>query len=286
MLVKRAMDYIRTAAGSEASDQSFRQVAAPNAFQEQELIGRAVSSKPNWLLKPLPFSQLRPDYEPQQTSDVKSLASCALTAISLNFDQFSLDSFGALSPHLIRRIISRVRADRNYDEDMYGEINTHPDETTIWAIQALYLPQEADDHTLGLPSAHLLQHMQGHPITLLPTLELQRDLGGLSAPSNFQFLTTISLNVSDGPIDDQNIQGLRWCTHLTGLWMHGCGVSDYGITLLASALELPGMKGLCRLRAWSLVRCKGITDKSMKAFAKFPGLVMLGTFTCDPCHSL
>jgi hypothetical protein len=159
---------------------------------------------------------------------------------------------------------------------MYGRVNTHPDETTIWAIQALYLPDEADDHILGLPCVHLLQRLQGHPITLLPTLNT-RDPTGLVAPSKFSFLTTISLNVSDGPIDDQNIQGLRWCTHLTALWMQGCGVSDYGITLLASALELPGSKGMCRLRAWSLLRCKGITDKSMKAFAKFPGLIMLGT---------
>jgi hypothetical protein len=238
---------------------------------------RATSSKPNWLLTPLPFSQLRPDYEPQSTSAVKTLSSCTLTAISLKFDQFSLESFASLPPHLIRRIIARVRADRNYDEDMYGRINIHPDETTIWATQALYLPQEADDHVLGLPCVHLLQRMQGHPITLLPTLDI-RDPAGLAAPSTFRFLTTISLNNSNGPIDDQNVQGLRWCTHLTALWMQGCSVSDYGITLLASALELPGLKGMCRLRAWSLIGCKGVTDKSIKTFAKFPGLVMLGTF--------
>jgi hypothetical protein len=58
--------------------------------------------------------------------------------------------------------------------------------------------------------------------------------------------------------------------------MRGLAITDYGITLLASALELPGLKGMCRLRAWSLLRCKGITDKSMKIFAKFPGLIMLG----------
>jgi hypothetical protein len=216
---------------------------------------RATSSKPNWLLTPLPLSQLRPDYEPQSTSAVKTLSSCTLTAISLKFDQFSLESFASLPSHLIRRIIARVRADRNYDEDMYGRINIHPDETTIWAIQALYLPQEADDHILGLPCVHLLQRMQAHPITLLPTLDI-RDPTGLASPSIFRFLTTISLNNSNGPIDDQNIQGLRWCTHLTALWM----------------------QGMCRLRAWSLIGCKGVTDKSMKTFAKFPGLVMLGTF--------
>jgi len=237
---------------------------------------RARSSKPNWLLTPLPLSQLRPDYEAQLTSNVMTLSSCTLTAISLKFDQFSLESFASLPPHLIRRIIARVRADRNYDEDTYGRINTHPDETTIWAIQALYLPHEADDHVLGLPCVHLLQRMQEHPITLLPTLNI-RDPTGLATPSRSRFLTTISINNSDGPIDDQTIQGLRWCAHLTALWMRGCSVSDYGITLLASALELPGLKGMCRLRAWSLVGCRGITDKSMKTFAKFPGLVMLGT---------
>jgi hypothetical protein len=128
-----------------------------------------------------------------------------------------------------------------------------------------------------------LHHMPGHPVTLLPTiaLDIGKDLGGLSGITTFRFLTTISLDVSDGQIDDRSIQSLRWCTHLTGLWMQGCSVSDYGITLLASALELPGLKGMCRLRAWSLIRCKGITDKSMKAFAKFPGLIMLGMYPPD-----
>ena len=241
------------------------------------MTSRATSSKPNWLLTPLPFSQLRPDYQSQSTSTVKTLSSSALSSISLGFDQYSIESFASLPAHLIRRIIARVQADRNYDEDTYGRVNTHPDQTTIWAIQALYLPSEADDHVLGLPCVHLLQQMQGHPITLLPTLNI-RDPTGLAAPSIFRFLTTISLNGSDGAIDDQNIQGLRWCTHLTGLWMQGCNVSDYGMTLLASALELPGLKGMCKLRAWSLLGCKGITDKSMKALAKFPGLIMLGTY--------
>jgi hypothetical protein len=203
------------------------------------------------------------------------LASCALTSISLNFDQFSLSSFSDLPPHLIRRIIARVRADRNYDTQS-DRINTHPDETTIWAVQALYLPSEAEDHTLGLPSVHLLSHMQGHPMTLLPVQDISDDFRTLSMPTNFRFLTTLTLDVSDGQIDDRSVQSLRWCTHLTVLWMRGLAITDYGITLLASALELPGLKGMCRLRAWSLLRCKGITDKSMKTFAKFPGLIMLG----------
>jgi hypothetical protein len=168
-----------------------------------------------------------------------------------------------------------VRADRNYAEE-HDKVNTHPDEATVWAIQALHLPSETPDRTLGLPSTHLLSHMQGHPITTLPVYEIEPDLLSLSAPTDFRFLTTLTLDVSDGQIDDRMAQSLRWCTHLTALWMRGLSITDYGITLLASALELPGHKGLCRLRAWSLLRCKGITDKSLKTFAKFPGLIMLG----------
>ena len=91
------------------------------------------------------------------------------------------------------------------------------------------------------------------------------------------------MDASEGVINDRNIQSLKWCTHLTALWMLGTSVTDYGITLLASALELPGGKGMCRLRAWSVARSKGVTDKSMKAFAKFPGLVMLGNFPHSVC---
>jgi hypothetical protein len=101
---------------------------------------------------------------------------------------------------------------------MYGRVNTHPDETTIWAIQALYLPDEADDHILGLPCVHLLQRLQGHPITLLPTLNT-RDPTGLVAPSKFSFLTTISLNVSDGPIAE--VVHSSYCFMDAGVWCIG-----------------------------------------------------------------
>lgn len=160
---------------------------------------------------------------------------------------------------------------------MSDRVNTHPDEATLWAIQALYLPNETNDHTLGLPSNHLLQHMYQHPLATLPTLQpsLNLDSATLDNP-NFSFLTTLRLDTLDGPIDDRNIQSLKWCTHLTALWMNGTSVTDYGITLLASALELPAEKGMRRLRAWSVARCKGISDRSMKSFAKYPGLVMLG----------
>jgi hypothetical protein len=119
--------------------------------------------------------------------------------------------------------------------------------------------------------------MYQHPLTLLPTYDIAPDPLSLALePAKFRFLTTLKLDPSEGVIDDRNIQSLKWCSHLTALWMLSTSVTDYGITLLASALELPGDKGMCRLRAWSVARSKGITDKSMKAFAKFPGLVMLG----------
>lgn len=168
--------------------------------------------------------------------------------------------------------MQRARADRNYDDDTSEQINTHPDETTIWAIQALYQPNEANDHVLGLPSAHLLQHMYDHPLTVLPTVP--------TPSSAYRFLTTLKLGASDGEINDQNVVNLKWCTHLTALWTTNCSISDYGIALLASALELPGKKGMYKLRAWSVARCKAITDKSMRSFARFPGLVMLGMSAC------
>lgn len=229
---------------------------------------RATTSKINWALSPLPLRQVRPDYTSPASSGVRTLASCCLSAISEQFDQFPLSSFSTLPPHLIRRILQRARADRNYDDDTSEQINTHPDETTIWAIQAMYLPAQTNDHTLGLPSAHLLRHMYEHPLTVLPTLP--------GHSSQYRFLTTLRLDVSDGMIDDSNIVNLKWCTHLTALWTTSCSITDYGIALLASALELPGRKGMCRLRAWSLARCRGITDKSMRSLARFPGLVMLG----------
>lgn len=96
-------------------------------------------------------------------------------------------------------------------------------------------------------------------------------------------LTTLTLDGIDGAVSDLTVTALKWCTHLTALWMKGCQVTDAGIRLLASALELPGEgtwehegRGMWRLRAWFLKGCTGISDRSMQAFARWPALVVLG----------
>ncbi|RXK37455.1 hypothetical protein M231_05278 [Tremella mesenterica] len=132
---------------------------------------------------------------------------------------------------------------------------------------------------------------------------------------NWEFLTTLSLTQMNGAVNDESIMGLRWCTHLTVLWTRGCGITDAGVRLLAGSLDLPGNfldstdqvatsrrssvngeqtmpgrgngrrnggtregikgRGMWKLRAWYLPGCKGISDKSMKVFARWPGLVLL-----------
>ena len=98
-------------------------------------------------------------------------------------------------------------------------------------------------------------------------------------------LTTLTLDGVDNVVTDSTVLALKWCTHLTALWMKGCQVSDAGVRLLASSLHLPGNarsvdegRGMWRLRAWSLRGCMGLTDRSMRSFARWPGIVLLGDF--------
>ena len=109
---------------------------------------------------------------------------------------------------------------------------------------------------------------------------------GLSLPP-LQLLTTLHIDGMQGTIDDTNLQNLKWCTHLTVLWTKKCEISDYGVRLLASSLQLPGPcnapergvdpgRGPRRLRAWFMSGCKKITDASLRTFARWPGLVLLG----------
>ena len=132
-----------------------------------------------------------------------------------------------------------------------------------------------------------------HPFVSLPKLYKQLHHHAWGGPP-LSFLTTLTLEPVDGAVTDETILNLRWCTHLTLLWMKGCNVTDGGVRLLASSLELPGIegttgdgdnemtgagrgRGMWRLRAWFLPGCKGVTDRSMRSFARWPGLVVLGT---------
>ncbi|WVR09013.1 hypothetical protein IAU60_006073 [Kwoniella sp. DSM 27419] len=137
---------------------------------------------------------------------------------------------------------------------------------------------------ISLPTATVLHHLAPNPLLEYPEhplVELPKLYSTLHAVSPISLLTSLTLDGMDGVVNDYAIISLKWCTHLTALWMKGCRVTDEGIRLLASALELPGEKpsvegkGMWRLRSWSVAGCKGISDRSAKVFARWPGLVML-----------
>ncbi|WVQ93144.1 hypothetical protein IAU59_000208 [Kwoniella sp. CBS 9459] len=252
--------------------------------------------KPIWHLVPLPLAQIRPSAIRSLSTrgTVPSLHSSCLSVISRYLHRYSLASFEGTPPPLVRRIISRIRADRGYEEDYEDRTILNPDEATIWALSALLDPEgladgddgQAADFTLGVSNISVLGHLT--PNSLLkhpdhPLVELPKLYNTLrpSPQCKVSLLTTLTLDGMDGAVNDQNIQSLKYCTHLTILWMKGCRVTDSGIKLLTSSLELPGPsgreggRGLWRLRAWSVSGCKGVGDRSMRCFARLPGLVML-----------
>ena len=285
--------------------------------------------------------------------------------ISANFHLFTPHSFSTLPTHLVRRILHRVAAERNYDftptprvpttlstvtngdtfksmseicNDFEAqEINDgpshtpRPDAATLWTYSAtvdpeLHLPNDsylnlASDHVLSLPIDRTLQTIppqagsstSSHPLVELPKIfddhhkakatNEDSQASPITSPSlssissrsaiRFQLLTTLHIDGISGNVDDISLQNLKWCTHLTALWTRKCNITDYGVRLLASSLELPGPiihastssqsssvsaegRGLRRLRAWFLPGCYKVTDKSLKSFARWPGLVLLG----------
>jgi hypothetical protein len=223
---------------------------------------------------------------------------------------------------LVKRIFHRLEGDRGYDVSD-SEVNPRPDLTTLWAckvilglagpeLQDSLRDEEIDtamDHTIALPQYNTLHFLapnlaqeemqyQNHPFNFIPKLYTHPALSALrhGGPS-LELLTTLILGNNDGSLTDANMINLKWCQHLTALWIKGNDkISDGSIRLLASSLELPGPadedgdgeigsraavfggpgRGMCRLRAWYLTGCKNITDKSMSAFAKWPGLALLG----------
>ncbi|ODO04792.1 hypothetical protein I350_05402 [Cryptococcus amylolentus CBS 6273] len=245
-------------------------------------------TRPVWYLTPLPLSRvntsaIRPRLPVR--GHVPSLHSLCLNTISVNFDLFEPSSFDGMSPLLLKRIFSRVRSDREYeDHQEETAVSLNPDEATIWAYNALLQGRDAGSFNLGLPLKSTLAHLRPnkhapeaqHPLNLLPSL-----FQNPKSIVNTSLLTSLTLDAMDDLIDDQSVQALRYCTQLTALWMKGCKVTDSGLRLLASALSLPGNRdpkdgmGMWRLRALYLAGCYGVSDRSAKVFAKWPGLVTL-----------
>ncbi|KIR28535.1 hypothetical protein I309_02459 [Cryptococcus deuterogattii LA55] len=222
-------------------------------------------TKPVWHLTPLPLSQVNPSaIRPQYSrgGHVPTLHSFCLATISRNFHVVEPTSFTGVHPVLVRRVFSRIRADRGYEEVQESEqISFKPDEATIWAYDALLEGADAGSFTLALPPLSTLAHLKPnphtpnvqHPLNYLPSLFASSLLNHTTS-----LLTSLTLDSMDRAVNDQNIQALRYCTHLDVLWMKGCRITDNGIRLLGSALDLPGQKdlkegrGLWRLRAWFL----------------------------------
>ncbi|KAE8543673.1 hypothetical protein D1P53_000389 [Cryptococcus gattii VGV] len=222
-------------------------------------------TKPVWHLTPLPLAQVNPSaIRPQypRGGHVPTLHSFCLATISRNFHVVELTSFTGVHPVLVRRVFSRIRADRGYEEVQESEqISFNPDEATIWAYDALFEGADAGSFTLALPPISTLAHLKPnphtpnvqHPLNYLPSLFASSLLNPTTS-----LLTSLTLDGMDRAVNDQNIQALRYCTHLDVLWIKGCRITDNGIRLLGSALDLPGQKdskegrGLWRLRAWFL----------------------------------
>lgn len=190
------------------------------------------------------------------------------------------------------------------DADAESKETRRPDETTLWAYHAILDPEGCTPHhTLDIPTPNLLHHLPydadrpqpDHPFVAIPKLYAEIQSYGHGSSSRYSLLTTLVLDGSDTVIDDNAIMALRWCTHLSVLWTTKCDITDAGIRLLTSALELPGPagegrsspesqgkgKGMWRLRGWFLTGCRGVSDRSMRSFARWPGLNVLGECSND-----
>lgn len=219
-----------------------------------------------------------------------SLHSLCLAAISENLHLYGAESFAGVPPALVRRVFSRVRADRRYPDEagtQHERVALRPDEATIWSMNAAADPEGMaefqPDLSLGLPITTTLQHLTPnlasdppeHPFIAIPKLYRM-----MNPSSAIPFLTTLSLDGLGELVNDETMVPLRYCTHLTFLSTRHCGFTDTGVRFLSS-LQLPGKSGdegmgMWRLQAWSLMGCWGVSDRSMKVLARWPGLVMLG----------
>ncbi|WVN87978.1 uncharacterized protein L203_103175 [Cryptococcus depauperatus CBS 7841] len=246
------------------------------------------AAKSVWRLIPLPLARLNPAATQSQYPRgrrIPTLRSFCLATLSRSFHLTEPSTFHGVHSDLMRRVLLRVRADRGYENKQgIGRLSLNPDEATIWAFDALHRGVEAGSFTLALPLASILWHLGfksrmpalQHPLNELPALFKSSPFSQTTS-----LLTSLTLNGGTELIDDQNIQTLKYCTHLTVLRMNDCSITDDGIRLLRSALELPGLgnpsegKGMWRLNAWYLRGCKGVSDKSAKVLARWPGLVAI-----------
>ncbi|WWC63979.1 uncharacterized protein I303_106585 [Kwoniella dejecticola CBS 10117] len=260
---------------------------------ESDAVIRSIVQKPIWHLVPLPISQINPSATKPLfiRGQIPTLKSSCLSVASKNLHLYTVELFKAIPPVFIQRIISRIRNDRQYEDDFtaYTEHSTYnPDEGTIWALSALLDPEgtlekNAGSFQLSLPQESVLNHLT--PNNLLkypdhPLVELPKLYNTLHTSSNVSLLTSLTLDGMDEFVNDHNIQPLKYCTNLTALWFKRCRITDMGVRLLTSSLELPEQgksngRGLCKLRSWGVGGCRGISDKSMNSFARYPGLVML-----------
>lgn len=186
----------------------------------------------------------------------------------------------------------RVNSDRGYTATGAGS-QGRPDEATMWAFIAVNDAEGAatfaPSHTISLPTDATLAQLplsttrtedREHPIVELPRMFKSVNAG------RYTLMTTLTLD--GAAVDDRSVQALRWCTNLTALWMRNGRVTDDGVRMLSMTLDLPSGqdeeeggeegKGLWRLRALYISGCRGVGDRSMKSFARWPGLSVLGVF--------
>jgi hypothetical protein len=277
-------DLLWSAAGRDLSDATYRS-GSPITHPLVLLMNKDRASsavKPLWHLVPLPLNQINPSSISKPRGPPPSLQSLCLKTISRDLHRLSAASLRGAPSHILQRILSRIRADRNYEDFLDGSVTYNPDESTIWALSTLLDPSNAEeDHSLALVTDVTLAHIKPNPLFQYPDhplVQLPKLYNALHADAPLQLLTT--LTIEGESVKDDAIQRLRYATHLTVLWMKGCGVTDNGIRLLGSSLLLEGdeeeNRGMWRLRAWYLPGCRGVGDRSMKVFARFPGLVTLG----------
>lgn len=226
---------------------------------------------PQWLLKPLPLSQVSPDAEePVGTS---SLVSLCLASLSHSFHLLSAADMTVLPPHLATKLFTRLASDRGYD--LRDNRDPRPDAATMWAFSALADPAKARSMptwTLQLPQAALLQQLGGfdrvdeklHPLVALPQhfARLRPDT---------RFLTTLRLK----DLDDAGLKSLKHLPALAVLDTPAGKFADDGVRLLAAATSVPERRGAWGLRAWFMTDCARVTDRSMRALVRFGGLSLL-----------
>lgn len=186
--------------------------------------------------------------------------------MSRDFHLYTFDHVARLPSPVIRRVLTRVAADRGYDLRTTSPVYS-PDIATIWSYSAVLDTPSA--LTLALSILPTLYHLSPqHPLCQIPSLSNVHQ-------NAWDFLTTLSLDGIDDLVNDTTIQSVRHCVHLTVLRTRGCKITDTSVRLLAGALDLPHRRGMCHLRAWFMPGCRSISDGSMRSLARWPGLVAI-----------